>query len=217
MDLSFFEFVGDGIGNDDIVNEVKAQLENKYKIKVIPDRIGNRYGQDENSIVTVYYHLEGEENLIFSAKYNLETKELNDDFFYRKVCYELEKCITTLLLNRNVLGLIRVEMVNKNSLEENISLKDFLLKYPNVTFLAYIVLKGKYEDVFILNLYKDILSQYNISEMSAFVFYSEQDEFEKAKEKIGDLENYSKSMLSKYFKNPPSIYKTQERMMIKVK
>ena len=217
MDLSFFEFIGDGIGNDDIVNDVGTILQNKYNTKFIPTRIGNRYGQDENSIATIYYHPEGEEKFLFSAKYNLETKECTDDFLYRKVCYELEKELTNLLSKRNVESNIRVEMINKNSLDENIVLKDFLLKYPQISFMAYIVLNGKYGDVFVLDLYKELLNTYNLSEFSAFVFYAEQDEFIKAQSEISDLEYFSKNMLKKYFKNDPDIYRAQDRMIVRVK
>ena len=50
MDLSFYEFVGDGIGNDDIVQEVNKRLEEKYKKKFVAKRIGDRFGKDEDDI-----------------------------------------------------------------------------------------------------------------------------------------------------------------------
>ena len=217
MDLSFFEFIGDGIGNDDIVNDVGNILQKKYNTKFVPTRIGNRYGQDENSIVTIYCHPEGEDTFIFSTKYNLETKECNDDFLYRRVCFELEKELSNLLSKRNVDAIIRVEMINKNSLDENIGLKEFLLKYPQITFMAYIVLNGKYGDVFVLDLYKELLNKYNLAGFSAFVFCAEQEEYVKAQTEIFDLEFFSKNMLKKYLKNEPAIYRAQDRMIVRVK
>ena len=82
MDLSFYEFVGDGIGNDDIVQEVNKRLEEKYKKKFVAKRIGDRFGKDEDDIAKIYFHPEGMEKFIFSAKYNIETKEYSDDFFF---------------------------------------------------------------------------------------------------------------------------------------
>ena len=153
----------------------------------------------------------------WSLYHTREVKDEPDDFLYRKVCYELEKELTNLLSKRNVESNIRVEMINKNSLDENIVLKDFLLKYPQITFMAYIVLNGKYGDVFVLDLYKELLNTYNLSGFSAFVFCAEQDEFIKALSEILDLEYFSKNMLKRYFKNEPNIYRAQDRMIVRVK
>ena len=125
MDLSFYEFVGDGIGNDDIVQEVNKRLEEKYKKKFVAKRIGDRFGKDEDDIAKIYFHPEGMEKFIFSAKYNIETKEYSDDFCYRKVCYEIENNLSDILKNMNVESYIRVEMINKNSLNEIIFLQMF--------------------------------------------------------------------------------------------
>ena len=72
MDLSFYEFVGDGLGNDDIVDITSKILEAKYNKKFIAKRIGERYGKDEDDTATLYYAPEDDEDFIFSVKYNLE-------------------------------------------------------------------------------------------------------------------------------------------------
>ena len=169
-DLSFYEFIGDGIGNDDVVTSVKAFLEYKYQIKFVPDRIGNRFGHDEDDVVTVYFHPEGEETFIFSVKYNLEEKTYADDYLYRKVCFELEKTINLMVSKSNVQSIARVEMINKNSLEENISIKDFAIKYPRTTFLSYIVINREYEESFIINTLNGLISSFeSIPNINSFL------------------------------------------------
>ena len=218
MDLSFYEFLGDGVGNDDIVESVKAFLENKYQIKVVPDRIGNRFGHDEDDVVTVYYHPEGEEAFIFSVKYNLEAQTYSDDYLYRKVCCEIEKAINSVISKANIQSMARVEMISKNSLEEDLSVKDFAIKYPGITFLSYIVINREYDETLITNTLNELISSFdNVPNINSYLFFAESAEYEEAQKEITDLEYFSKSMLSNYFEKEPAIYRIENKKIIKVK
>lgn len=213
MDLSFYEFVGDGIGNDDIVLEVSKRLEEKYKMKFIAKRIGDRFGKDEDDIVKIYFHPEGMEKFIFSAKYNIETKEYFDDFCYRKVCYEIEENLSTILKNMNIDSSIRVEMINKNSLNEIIQLGDFINKYPQITFLAYVIVKENQDELKI----QEAFNQLMVPNINSFVFYATQEEYDIIENNLLDLEVYTKSMLTRYIKKDPNIFNKKNGNVAKIR
>lgn len=215
MDLSFYEFVGDGLGNDDVVSSVKSYLEEKYNLKFIALRIGNRYGGDTDDVATVYLCPEVRRNFIFSVKYNIENCECKDDFLYRKVCYELEYEISNILREENINSLVRVDIIKKNTLDEDLTLKDFIMKYGTTNFLAYIILDGKVESI--KNVYKKILEKYQGIKINSYIYEASREEFETLKEKVGDLEYFSKSILGRYIKNNPSIFRIIDNEIIEVK
>lgn len=213
MDLSFYEFVGDGIGNDDIVQEVNKRLEEKYKKKFVAKRIGDRFGKDEDDIAKIYFHPEGMEKFIFSAKYNIETKEYSDDFCYRKVCYEIENNLSDILKNMNVESYIRVEMINKNSLNEIMLLEEFINKYPQIGFLAYVVLKDEQDESKIQEAFKQLI----VPNINAFIFHAMPEEFDIIEKEVSDLEVFRKSMLTRYIKKDPNIFNKKNGEVTKIK
>lgn len=213
MDLSFYEFVGDGIGNDDIVQEVNKRLEEKYKKKFVAKRIGDRFGKDEDDIAKIYFHPEGMEKFIFSAKYNIETKEYSDDFCYRKVCYEIENNLSDILKNMNVESYIRVEMINKNSLNEIMLLEEFINKYPQIGFLAYVVLKDEQDESKIQEAFKQLI----VPNINAFIFHAMPEEFDIIEKEVSDLEVFTKSMLTRYIKKDPNIFNKKNGEVTKIK
>ena len=213
MDLSFYEFVGDGIGNDDIVQEVNKRLEEKYKKKFVAKRIGDRFGKDEDDIAKIYFHPEGMEKFIFSAKYNIETKEYSDDFCYRKVCYEIENNLSDILKNMNVESYIRVEMINKNSLNEIMLLEEFINKYPQIGFLAYVVLKDEQDESKIQEAFKQLI----VPNINAFIFHAMPEEFDIIEKEVSDLEVFRKSMLTRYIKKEPNIFNKKNGNVSKIK
>ena len=213
MDLSFYEFVGDGIGNDDIVQEVNKRLEEKYKKKFVAKRIGDRFGKDEDDIAKIYFHPEGMEKFIFSAKYNIETKEYSDDVCYRKVCYEIENNLSDILKNMNVESYIRVEMINKNSLNEIMLLEEFINKYPQIGFLAYVVLKDEQDESKIQEAFKQLI----VPNINAFIFHAMPEEFDIIEKEVSDLEVFRKSMLTRYIKKEPNIFNKKNGNVAKIK
>jgi len=217
MDLSFFEFVGDGLGNDDIVSSTSSILENKYNRKFIVNRIGNRYGMDEDDTVTLYFSPIENKDFVFTGKYNLDSKILIDDFYYRRVCYELERNISTLLEKNGIRGIVRATLIKKNSLDEDISLKDFVFKYKNTTVLTYIIVDVNNSDKIINDIALELSNIYPEIRINSYIFTSTEEEYEKLNKEISDLSYFSKSMIEGYVEKDPSIYKVLDGNIIKVK
>ena len=217
MDLSFYEFVGDGLGNDDVVDTTKTYLSNKYNKEFTVQRIGNRYGSDEDDVATLYCTPKDINDFVFSVKYDLDKEECKDNFLYRKVCYELESKINEILKESNISAITRTDIIKKNTLDEDISLKDFIEKYTACNFLTYVILDDNAKSNLVKEAYKKILNEYPDIKINSYIYTAEKDEFENAKNTISDFAYFSKSIIGRYVKKEPKIYRVIDKEIIEVK
>ena len=93
MYISIFDIVENGVSNRDISNAITKMLKDKYGEEFEVKMIGNRYGTFDDNAVTTYCFPKSNENLLFTATMNKEQTVLEDDFYLRKVTFDLEENI----------------------------------------------------------------------------------------------------------------------------
>ena len=104
-------------------------------------------------------------------------------------------------------------MINKNSLNEIMLLEEFINKYPQIGFLAYVVLKDEQDESKIQEAFKQLI----VPNINAFIFHAMPEEFDIIEKEVSDLEVFRKSMLTRYIKKDPNIFNKKNGEVTKIK
>ena len=177
MEASLFDFIGNGISNEEISNVIKSKLCEKYKKEFVVRMIGNRYGMDSNDTVTTFCSPKENEKLLFTAVLNKEQTILKDDYIFRSMKFELEESIEKLFKENNVDVLVRIETIGINKLDEKLTVQEFIDKFDKFNFLAYIISKKVISKKVLINIYESLRKKYNNIHLKSLIYMLEEEDY----------------------------------------
>ena len=123
---------------------------------------------------------------------------IEDDYALRKLAYEIENNIEIEFNNENIKTLVRCEIIKKNSLDNFLTVEEFILQYPNASFLANII----YDDDISLEIVEKVFSKINIKYpniyLKSIIYALKKEDFNKCYETIETLPFITKAILEKY-------------------
>ena len=156
MEASIFDIIGNGISNEEISNVIKLKLHEKYGEEFVVKMIGNRYGMDSNDTVTTFCSPKDNDRLLFTAILNKEQTILKDDYIFRSMKFELEECIEKLFKEKNIDVIVRIETIGINKFDEKLTVQEFIDKFNNFNFLAYIITKNIVSKEILKEIYENL-------------------------------------------------------------
>lgn len=177
MDISIFDVIGNGISNKEISDVIIKKLYEKYQVEFVVKMIGNRYGTNTNDTVTTFCYPKDNERLIFTTILNREQTILEDDYMLRSVTFELEESIKKEFEKNNIDAFAKIEIIGKNTLDEFLTVQEFIDKFDNFNFLAYIVSKNKTSNEVLNNVYKNLENKYPNIYLKSLIYMLEENGF----------------------------------------
>ena len=177
MDISIFDVIGNGISNKEISDVIIKKLYEKYQIEFVVKMIGDRYGTNTNDTVTTFCYPQNNKNLIFTAILNREQTNLEDDYMLRSVTFELEESIKKEFEKNNIDVFAKIEIIGKNKLNEFLTVQEFIDKFDNFNFLAYIVSKNKISNEVLNDVYKNLENKYPKIYLKSLIYMLEEKGF----------------------------------------
>ena len=207
MEVSIFDVIGNGISNEEISNVIKLKLHEKYGKEFVVKMIGNRYGMDSNDTVTTFCSPQDNEKLLFTAILNKEQTILKDDYILRSIKFELEESIEKLFKENNVDVLVRIETIGINRLEEKMTVQEFIDKFKNFNFLAYVVIKGVASKEVLQDVYKILRKKYKNIYLKNLIYMLEEEDFDECFETIKSSPVISIAFIEQYVIKDEAIIK----------
>jgi len=178
MDNYFFDLIGGTLGNDYISQKVQEKLEEKYKEQFESLMIGGREFNSES--IKLFVRPKNNKSLIFNVSIDSD-ENIEDDYYYRKTCNELEMFTENNLKQNGITAISRVTMIKLNTLLEDKSLNDLIKENGEVSFLSYIVLRGTEEMLknSFDNFFVSIKNNYKKIKLNTYVVYLSNEDYDK--------------------------------------
>lgn len=217
MDISIFDIVENGVSNTEISNCILEKLKNKYNEEFCVKMIGNRYGTSTDDTVTTYCFPKKCENLLFTASLNKDGTIFEDDYCLKKITFELQENIKKEFEKYNFNVIIKAEIIGLNKLDEFFSVKEFIQKYSNSSFLVQIVCSEKILDHELERIYSQIKSVYKNIYLKTLVYFINKDKFEEFSELSKKIPSVTESIIRSYDVKEEKIIKIFEEKVIIIK
>ena len=198
MEASIFDIIGNGISNEEISNVIKLKLYEKYGKEFIVKMIGNRYGMDSNDTVTTFCSPKDNDRLLFTAILNKEQTILKDDYIFRSMKFELEECIEKLFEEKNFDVIVRIETIGINKFDEKLTVQEFIDKFNNFNFLAYIITKDVVSKEILKEIYESLRNKYNNIYLKSLIYMLEEEDFYECFETIKSSPVISIAFIEQY-------------------
>lgn len=217
MELSIFDVIGNGISNKEISDVIVRKLYERYQVEFVVKMIGNRYGTNSNDTVTAFCYPKDNESLIFTAILNREQTILEDDYMLRYVTFELEESIKKEFEKNNVDAFAKVEIIGKNKLDEFLTVQEFIDKFDNFNFLAYIVSKNKVSNEVLNNVYKNLENKYSNIYLKSLIYMLEESGFDKCLEISQVRPTITETIIRNYSVIDEAIMKIVDKQIFRIK
>lgn len=218
MDISLYDFVGNGIGNLDIADKVKKYLSEKYDNKFKVWKIGERYGTGEFTKAKIYCSLAENDLNIFTVIYDMiESKVIKDDFRLKSVCFELENDIYNLFEKLDIKSIIKIDVFTNNDIKDNCSLQDFLKINKNTRFLGSIILNKCISENKIIEILDIIKNKFNNLVFISDIYSINNENFYNLYDRIKNFPNISETILEEYEINKHNKITINNNQIIKIK
>lgn len=214
MDISMFDIIDTEISNNKIVDKTMLLLQEKYKKIFSIKRIGNRYNGENDDWVTMYCSPKEQDELIFSVKLNKDQTTFEDNYMLRCVSHELEQTIKNEFEKNDIKAIAKVEIIGKNTLKEFITVEQFINKYNNTNFLAYIIVDNNMSEDTLKQIYESLNNKYSNIFLKSLVYIVT--DYNKCYENIITLPSISNSLIEKYGVKNKSIMKIFEGKIEKI-
>ena len=198
MEASIFDIIGNGISNEEISNVIKLKLYEKYGKEFIVKMIGNRYGMDSNDTETTFCSPKDNDRLLFTAILNKEQTILKDDYIFRSMKFELEECIEKLFEEKNFDVIVRIETIGINKFDEKLTVQEFIDKFNNFNFLAYIITKDVVSKEILKEIYESLRNKYNNIYLKSLIYMLEEEDFYECFETIKSSPVISIAFIEQY-------------------
>lgn len=198
MEASIFDIIGNGISNEEISNVIKLKLHEKYGEEFVVKMIGNRYGMDSNDTVTTFCSPKDNDRLLFTAILNKEQTILKDDYIFRSMKFELEECIEKLFEEKNFDVIVRIETIGINKFDEKLTVQEFIDKFNNFNFLAYIITKNIVSKEILKEIYENLRNKYNNIYLKSLIYMLEEEDFYECFETIKSSPVISIAFIEQY-------------------
>ena len=183
----------------EIGKQIAKKLEETYNKKFKIIKIGTRYGQGDFDNCIAICSPEENNNMAFNVIYNKNKKKIiDDDFFAKSICFELEKYILNEFKNVNKDAVVKIEIFGKRKLEKKYSVQEFSEKYKNNNFLATIIIKGDISKELLDNVFKNINSSYKNIFLKTLIYIIPEEEFEDCYTRSKDLPELSIAFTKSY-------------------
>ena len=178
-----FKFIGNGMLNKEIVQDIKDKLLEKYGEPFEVSHLGERFGTYSNNTVKAYCYPLSNENLRFTAILNNDRVHFKDDYSLRLICYEIEEFIKNEFLINSVNAYVRIATfgIEENN-EKNIS-KEIICNNENISFLAKICINEKCPTNIIKDIMSRIKDEYSNIELKGIFYVLEKDYYNEIFEK----------------------------------
>ena len=207
--------IGKSLEDIEIGKQIKAKLEEKYNNKFIVKKIANRYGIGDYESEVAICRSEDENNVLFTVNYNMVKEEIvNDDFYLKKLCNELERYIAANISND---AIVRINIFGKNKLEKECSISEFSNEFPENNFLATIIIKDEISLDEIKKAFININSNYNNLFLKTLIYTISEDEFSKCTKKLEDIPEISQTFIKELSINNNYIIKIHENKIVDIK
>ncbi len=178
MDISMFDIVENGVSNVEISSTIAEMLKSKYNKEFCIKMIGNRYGTSTDDTVTVFCFPKNNEKLLFTATLNKEETILEDDYYLKKITFELQENIKDIFKTHGNDTIVKTEIMGLNQLEENLGILEFIDKYADTNFLSYIICSKIISDDILKEIYYEIEKKYKNIHLKTLVYFIDERDFE---------------------------------------
>lgn len=106
--------LGCGKYNKEAAEEVCKALKIKYGNEFVAKKIGDRWATDSAQL---YVCPEDDEDIVFTAKINSRTREVEDDYLIRRTCYIVEEAVQKAFLDQSLTASARCNVVTSDPLD----------------------------------------------------------------------------------------------------
>lgn len=217
MELSIFDVIGNGVGNQEISENIVKKLQKKYNTEFSVKRIGNRYGTNDDNTVTTYCCPQNNENLMFTAILNKEQTSLEDDYPLRSISFELEQFIKNKLKDENINALVKCTIIGLNKISEFLSVNEFINKFNNTNFLVYIVSDSNISDEILQEIFTSLDSDNNNIFLKSLIYTIDKNNFNEFFNIASTLPSITDSIIENFSIKEEKIMKLFEGTVTKIK
>lgn len=170
-----FKLIGNGMLNNEIAQDIKDKLIEKYGEPFEITHLGERFGTYSNNTVKAYCYPLSNEKLRFTAILNNDRVHFHDDFILRTICFEIEQFIKNEFLKNSVNAYVRIAMFGIEEYDEKISAQEFVCSNENISFLAKICINEKCPTNIIKDIMARIKDEYDNIELKGIFYVLEED------------------------------------------
>lgn len=198
MDISIFDIVENGVSNSDISDVVTKKIKDKYDEEFVVKMIGNRYGTFDDNTVTTYCFPKTNENLLFTVTMNKEQTVLEDDYYLRKVTFDLEENIKSEFKENNINVIVKSKIIGLNKLERELTIQEFIKKYNTTNFIAHIICSENVSEDDLKNIYNNLENKYKNIHLKSSVYFIDENKFEEFSKVANKIPSITNSIISEY-------------------
>lgn len=198
MDISIFDIIENGVSNSEISNVITEKLKEKYNEEFVVKMIGNRYGTACDNTVTTYCFPKSNENLLFTATMNKEQTVLEDDYYLRKVTFELEENIKNEFTENNINTVVKSKIIGLNNLEKDLTVQEFIKKYNTTNFIAHIICSDNVSENILKNIYNKLENKYKNIHLKTSVYSIDKNKFKEFLEVAKKMPSVTNSIISEF-------------------
>lgn len=217
MDVSIFDIVENGVSNSEISKSITDKLKDKYNEEFCVKLIGNRFGTSTDDTVTTFCFPKNDESLLFTATLNKEETILEDDYYIKKLTTEIQENIKKQFKKYTQSVVAKAELMGLNRLNENMDVLDFIDKYKDTNFLAYIVCSENVLDQDLMDIYVEIEKLYNNINLRTLIYFIDESKFEEFYELSNKIPSVTETIINKYNVKNEKIIKIFEKNIIVIK
>lgn len=178
-----FKFIGNGMLNKEIVQDIKDKLLEKYGEPFEVSHLGERFGTYSNNTVKAYCYPLSNEKLRFTAILNNDRVHFKDDYSLRLICYEIEEFIKNEFLINSVNAYARIATFGIEEYNEKNISKEIICNNENISFLAKICINEKCPTNIIKDIMSRIKDEYSNIELKGIFYVLEKDYYNEIFEK----------------------------------
>lgn len=197
--ISLFELEDTGVSNQEIVPLIIRELEEKYNNRFLVKCIGERYGTDTFDEATAYCSPIENEKLVFTVKFDMiEEKLIDDDYYTKKNCFELEENIEAGLKQNGIEALNKAEIFGKNKIDENITVDEFSKKYTKANYISTIIIKNSQANKNLEDSFKYIRDKFEAINLKTLIYIIDENDYDIFTEQSKLVPYFSTTFIEKY-------------------
>ena len=217
-EISLYDLPDLEINNYEMGVLVKKQLKEKYSQEFLVKCLGERYGTDKFDELTAYCSPEEKNDFVFTVKFDMVNEQIiDDDYFIRKNCFELEESIQNIFKQNNIESLSKVEVFGKNKIDCQMAVEDFIKTYPETNYLAIIIIKDNELNNSVEEIFESIAQIFNGIHLKTIIYSVDKDDFNIFIEKSKILPSISTTFIEKYNIKKQYYITIKENRIIRIK
>lgn len=197
--ISLFDIADTGVSNYEIVPLILEELEKKYIKTFCIKCIGERYGTDKFDEVTAYCSPIEDEKFVFTVRFDMINEQIiEDDYYIRNNCYELEKNIEKILEENEIELINKVEIFGKNQIDEEMTVSEFSEKYQNANYISIIVINNEKFNGNLEKGFEYVRDKYNKIYLKTIIYIVDGKDYEILSQESKIVPYFSTTTIEKY-------------------